>query len=177
MSTTGITTVIKVGGALLDTRETFAWATDALSHAPRDGTTLIVPGGGPFADAVRDVDRRIGLSADAAHWAAVLAMDQYAHVLADRVAFATIVDDLDTPTPGCLPIFAPYAWLRSHDTLPHSWDVTADSIAAHVARAVNATRVVLLKLDTSTDPYFEMAIPPGCGVEPQIVLAGAPISW
>jgi 5-(aminomethyl)-3-furanmethanol phosphate kinase len=177
VSTTRIKTVIKVGGALLDTRETFAWATDALSHAPRDGTTLIVPGGGPFADAVRDVDRRIGLSADAAHWAAVLAMDQYAHVLADRVADATVVDDLDTPTPGRLPIFAPYAWLRSHDALPHSWDVTADSIAAWVARALGARRLLLLKLDTSTDAYFETAVPNGCGLETQIVLAGASIQW
>jgi 5-(aminomethyl)-3-furanmethanol phosphate kinase len=171
-------TVIKVGGALLDTPGAFAWAIHELTRAPRDGSTLIVPGGGPFADTVRDIDRRIGLSDDAAHWAAVLAMDQYAHVLADRIPRATLVDDLDTPPPADrLPVLAPYAWLRSHDTLPHSWDVTADSIAAHVARGVNATRVVLLKLDTSTDPYFEMAIPPGCGVEPQIVLAGASIPW
>ena len=34
---------------------------------------MIVPGGGPFADAVRDVDRRIRLTDTSAHWMAVLA--------------------------------------------------------------------------------------------------------
>ena len=44
-----------------------------------------MPGGGPFADAVREFDRVERLSADAAHWMAILAMDQYAHVLAERI--------------------------------------------------------------------------------------------
>src|SRR5437868_8610811 len=37
------------------------------------------------------------------------------------------------------------SWMREHDTLPHSWDVTSDSIAAHVAIEVNANRLILLK--------------------------------
>jgi aspartokinase-like uncharacterized kinase len=169
--------VVKVGGALLDVPDAFEWALGELALAPRDGSVLIVPGGGPFADTVRDVDRRMGLSDDAAHWAAVLAMNQYAHVLADRLPCASVVDDLDTRLPGRLPVFAPYAWLRSHDQLPHSWDVTADSIAAYAARAVGARRLLLLKLGPATDAYLETAAPLGCGLDIRIVLAGVPISW
>ena len=68
-----IHTVVKVGGAVLAPAPLAA-----LAGIPRDGSTLIVPGGGPFADTVRAVDDRLGLGDDAAHWAAVLAMDQYA---------------------------------------------------------------------------------------------------
>ena len=44
-----------------------------------------------------------------------------------------------------LPILAPAEWLRAADPLPHSWDVTSDSIAAWVAGQVFARQLVLLK--------------------------------
>jgi aspartokinase-like uncharacterized kinase len=42
-------------------------------------------------------------------------------------------------------VLAPYAWLRREDPVPHSWDVTSDSIAAWVAGAIGAERLVLVK--------------------------------
>ena len=44
-----------------------------------------------------------------------------------------------------IPVLAPYAWLRRADPLPHSWEVTSDSIAAWIARAIGASRLVLVK--------------------------------
>ena len=44
-----------------------------------------------------------------------------------------------------VPVLAPYAWLRRADSLPHSWQVTSDSIAAWIARALGARRLVLVK--------------------------------
>src|SRR3974377_2518775 len=46
---------------------------------------LVVPGGGPFADTVRDYDKCYGLSNAAAHWMAILAMDQYGYLLVDLI--------------------------------------------------------------------------------------------
>lgn len=135
-----IDTVVKLGGAVLA-----EGSLTALAGIARDGRTLIVPGGGPFADMVRAVDARFGIGDDAAHWAAILAMDQYAHTLAALV-------------PG-LPILAPYQWLRAVDPLPHSWDVTSDSISAWVAHAVGARRLLLVKPvergPDLVDKYFE----------------------
>jgi aspartokinase-like uncharacterized kinase len=54
---------------------------NVLADVARDEPLLIIPGGGPFADAVRDQDARLTLTADAAHWMAVLGMDQYAHLI------------------------------------------------------------------------------------------------
>jgi aspartokinase-like uncharacterized kinase len=104
---------------------------------------------------------------------AVLAMDQYAHVIAGRIADAALVSipagidaALDTRH---VPVLAPFRWLREADPLPHTWDVTSDSIAAWVAGEVGARRLVLVKppgalrtaaADTMlVDAYFSRALP------------------
>jgi aspartokinase-like uncharacterized kinase len=63
-------------------------------------------------------------------------------------------------------VLAPYAWLRDADPLPHSWDVTSDSIAAWVAGQVGASRLVLLKPPGAVagdrmDAHFAQALPAG----------------
>jgi aspartokinase-like uncharacterized kinase len=141
--------VLKVGGALVRDLDAFDRAATELGRLRRDARILLVPGGGPFADAVRDVDRLLQLGDDTAHWMAILAMDQYAHVLGARIPRAVVVEDpadLDTAcNAGCIPVLAPYRWLRRADPLPHSWQVTSDSIAAWIAIALRATYFVLLK--------------------------------
>jgi aspartokinase-like uncharacterized kinase len=141
--------VIKVGGALLRDPAALQRTMADLSRAPRSTRWLIVPGGGPFADAVRELDRRLPLTDDAAHWMAILAMDQYAHVLAGLVHGSLIVHDRDgiaaAIEAGRIPVLAPYRWLRCVDPLPHSWDVTSDSIAAWIAVTLGAPHLLLLK--------------------------------
>ena len=146
---------------------------DAVSRVARDARVLIVPGGGRFADAVRDADRRVGLLDEAAHWMAVLAMDQYAYLLASRIPGAVVTESpgeiADAFGARRLPVLAPSRWLRTADPLPHTWDVTSDSIAAWVAGALGALQLVLIKppgaMGTSlTDPWFERVITPGLEV-------------
>lgn len=140
--------VIKVGGSLLADRAQFDAALAAIAEISHGRRVLIVPGGGPFADAVRDVDTRIGMSEDAAHWTAILAMDQYAWVLAERLRAPVVTTEADvnvTVSRGKIGVLAPFRWLRDADPLPHSWDVTSDSIAAWVAGQLGAERLVLIK--------------------------------
>jgi aspartokinase-like uncharacterized kinase len=130
---------------------------------------IIVPGGGPFADAVRTFDRSFPLSPAAAHWMALLAMDQYGHVLVDRISGAVLVDEpgslLDCVNAGGVAVLAPSRWLRSADVLPRTWQVTSDSIAAFVAGAMDAARLILIKpaasLAEPVDSYFASALPYG----------------
>jgi len=166
-----VETVVKLGGGILAHVEHLDAALAAIGVAATSRQLLIVPGGGPFADAVRDVDRRLGLSDAAAHWMAVLAMDQYAHLIASKLARAVIVSDareiadaLGARPVGHVPVLAPYRWLRETDPLPHSWDVTSDSIAAWVAGRVGAQRLVLVKPPGGTgsglvDAHFARALP------------------
>jgi 5-(aminomethyl)-3-furanmethanol phosphate kinase len=160
-------TVVKIGGGLLAETGCLDALLTEIAAASRDVALLIVPGGGPFADTVRDLDRKIGLSDDAAHWMAVLAMDQYAHLIVARLPGGALVSEPGeieaAQAAGRIPVLAPYQWLRKVDPLPHAWDVTSDSIAAWVAGQVGARRLVLVKPSqadgTLVDRYFSRALP------------------
>lgn len=171
MSDAGVDAVMKIGGGVLAQQDALARTLDAVADAARGRRLVIVPGGGPFADAVRAVDRAIGLTDDAAHWMAILAMDQYAHLLAARLRGAALVRSageiaaaLDR---GALPVLAPFDWLRAADPLPHAWEVTSDSLAAWLAGALGARRLVLVKPEGSAgradlvDPWLARTLPPG----------------
>jgi len=159
--------VVKVGGGLLAEEGALDRVLHVLADVARENPLLVVPGGGPFADAVRHEDVRSRLADDAAHWMAVLAMDQYAHLIVSRSQDAVLVSDaaaaVRAAREGRLPVLAPYAWLRRADPLPHSWSVTSDSLAAWIARDIGARRLVLVKPsgaapgESSVDPYFARA--------------------
>ena len=74
--------VLKLGGSLIDTSRDLMRALISLADE-EDSSYLVVPGGGPFADLIREVSAKMGLGDEAAHWMAVLAMEQYAYLLAD----------------------------------------------------------------------------------------------
>jgi 5-(aminomethyl)-3-furanmethanol phosphate kinase len=166
--TLALDTVVKFGGGVLAHPQHFDAALAAIGAAARERRLLVVPGGGPFADTVRAVDRRFGLSSDTAHWMAVLAMDQYAHVVAARLAESVLVTErreiASALNAGRVPVLAPSRWLREADPLPHEWTVTSDSIAAWVAGEIGARHLVLVKPPGATgsevvDPYFHRALP------------------
>ena len=159
--------VVKVGGGLLAHPAHFDSVLALLREAAGARRLLIVPGGGPFADAVREVDRRFTLPDDVAHWMAVQAMDQYGMFLVSRLEAAELVCDRAEISAALerrrIPVLAPLRWLREVDPLPHSWDVTSDSIAAWVAGAAGARHLVLVKPagvgENAVDPYFHRALP------------------
>lgn len=142
-------TVIKLGGGLMRIPGALDLAARAIASAARRRPLIVVPGGGPFADAVRTLDAALGLSPSTAHWMAILAMDQYACVIADRLDGGCIAWEREgireALAAGKVPVLAPFRWMRAADVLPHSWDVTGDSIAAFVSGALDADLLVLLK--------------------------------
>jgi hypothetical protein len=164
--------VVKVGGGLLATPGALDHVCEALGRMAIGRSMVVVPGGGLFADAVREFERRFGLTADAGHWMALLAMDQYAHVLGERIPGAELVEDAGgigaALGRGRLAVLAPYRWLRSADVLPHGWEATGDSVAAFVAGALDASRLILVKpADDVAEPVdraFAAVVPAGLPV-------------
>ena len=140
--------VVKLGGSLLASRHLPALLA-SLADLARSYRLLVVPGGGPFADAVRGACSVHDPGGTAAHWMAILAMDQHAHLLAGLLPAARLVttaaEIAGVEGAGAVPVLAPYRWLRAGDPLPHGWHVTSDSIAAWVAARLDARRLVLLK--------------------------------
>jgi aspartokinase-like uncharacterized kinase len=130
---------------------------------------VVVPGGGPFAERVREFDQAYHLSSDSAHWMAILGMDQYAFLLCDMIPGSRLVEDrggiLAAHDDGKVPVLAPSRWLRATDELPHSWEVTSDSLAAYLATLLGAEQLVLVKPVAGgmelMDPWFSRTVPAG----------------
>jgi 5-(aminomethyl)-3-furanmethanol phosphate kinase len=145
-----VLTVVKVGGGLA--REAGDGALRTLCRAIGDAGArhplLLVPGGAEFADAVREHDGRFDLRAATAHRMAILAMEQFGWLLSDLIPGAVRCAALPAARAatarGRTPILLPAALLAA-DPLPASWAVTSDSIAAWVAGAADAARLVLVK--------------------------------
>ncbi len=176
-----VESVFKVGGSLLAYPDLLVSTLAAIVDASVNARVAIVPGGGPFADAVRNADRRFQLDDGSAHWMAVLAMDQYAHLLAGmrtELTIATSEREVESAiASGHIPVVAPYRWLRDADPLPHTWDVTSDSISAWIASALGAKQLVLVKppgaaREEALDSYFARAVAPGL----RWSIAAAPLS-
>ncbi len=170
--------VLKLGGSLIAHPEHLASVLEIVRDSAADVRLVIVPGGGPFAEVVRDVDRTLGLSDEAAHWMAVLGMEQCAHLIASRLEGGVVASDRDgirrAFDDGHVPVLALSRWLQDADPLPHSWDVTSDSIAAWVAGVTRARRLVLVKAPGAgpsnlVDAHFNQLRTPG--VESVIVTA------
>jgi 5-(aminomethyl)-3-furanmethanol phosphate kinase len=137
--------VVKIGGGLLR-----AGGLDSLRHACADvlelsrrRPVLVVPGGGPFADAVRAVDAQVSLTDEIAHALALRAMDQLGLLLAPLLPAAEPLDRLVAPRAvGMLMAAKAFA---GRAEIPESWAVTSDSLAVLAAGAIGADEAVLLK--------------------------------
>jgi aspartokinase-like uncharacterized kinase len=108
---------------------------------------IVVPGGGEFADVVRDLDRRFSLSSAAAHRMAILGMDQYGLLLSDLTLISLVADSLEDVADagfGKLIVFLPSKLMLNEDSLENSWNVTSDSIAAYIACRLNASQLLLV---------------------------------
>ncbi|MGZ4946791.1 MAG: amino acid kinase family protein [Halobacteriota archaeon] len=130
-------TVLKIGGSLITASKDLI---TCLVNAQLD--VLIVPGGGPFADTVRRCSDLV--NATAAHWMAILAMNQYAFCL--TAPGASMVEDIKA-LPRGISILLPFKMLYESDPLPHSWNATSDSIAGWVAHQLNASLVIATDVD------------------------------
>ena len=164
--------VIKLGGSLLGQPELQQWL-DTLTRFG-DGKIVIVPGGGIFADAVREAQAKTSISNALAHEMAVMAMDQYARLMtglnADLVTASSELEIAESGWQHRAIVWMPSSMVLSDKTLPENWDLTSDSIAAWLASKLNADHLLLVKSEAkvpdnqiyvedliesgTVDPYF-----------------------
>ncbi len=139
--------VVKLGGSLLGQPELKAWLTMLASQS--DGRILIVPGGGVFADTVRNAQSTGGYDDAAAHRMALLAMAQYGLVMKslqpELVTAASELEIAERSWQHRAIIWMPSHMVLADDTIPEDWSVTSDSLAAWLAGKVGADRLVLIK--------------------------------
>ena len=155
MGTMAALRVIKLGGSLLDWPEWPERFRQWLAAQPRS-CNILIAGGGTLADEVRQSRfGRLDLIPRWPHWQAIDAMSVNIAAVRRSLSEAIPVDRWEYLhqqfADDSLVAFCPRDFLRRIEPsatgprLPHSWDVTSDSIAARLVEVLPAKELVLLK--------------------------------
>jgi aspartokinase-like uncharacterized kinase len=140
-------TIVKLGGSLALEPHLRGWLT-MLARCP--GRSIVVPGGGPFADQVRRTQVVMGFDDRAAHHMALLAMEQFGAAICNLEPRLTPAFSLrclhQILSEGRTPVWmATKMALEASDRIPATWRVTSDSLSAWLAGCVGSRRVMLVK--------------------------------
>ena len=190
--------VIKVGGSLLDWNH-LPIALGRWLDAQSPACNVLIAGGGALADVIRQADSIHALGEQKSHELCVELLGVTARLLevllAGRSPRTTFFDlQLQRAAkrlPDCCVLDPKDFLLHVEPTnplslLPHSWDVTSDSIAALVACSLEADELVLLKSGDCpaerspealaaagyVDRYFPTAVAPFTGAVRMLNLRG-----
>jgi dihydroneopterin aldolase len=138
--------VVKLGGSYAFSSALRSWIEVLVTCA---GRVVVAPGGGPFAEAVRVAQPKMGFDDRAAHEMALLAMEQYGCALANLATSlrpaASAAAIRRVLLAGGVPVWSATRMVRAAKDIPWSWDVTSDSLAAWLAGRIGAKRVLLVK--------------------------------
>ena len=137
----GIKQVVKIGGSL------FPDYAIELAKQLKNTNSLIILGGGDFANLIRKYDEEIHFSQKTTHWAAIDCMDIIAKLVDDKVGSTKLAYSIEEANEisddGFTPIFIVSRFLKTEDPFECSWDVTSDSIAAYVSHLLNAKLLIV----------------------------------
>ncbi|WP_304096409.1 delta 1-pyrroline-5-carboxylate synthetase [Methanobrevibacter gottschalkii] len=137
--------VVKIGGSL------FPNYAINLAKKLENTNSLIVLGGGEFANLIRKYDSEINFSQETNHWTAIDCMDIIAKLVNDKVESTKLVYSIDDAIAisdeGFTPIFVVSKFLREDDPFECSWDVTSDSIAAYISHLLNANLLIVTNVN------------------------------
>ncbi len=127
--------IVKVGGSLFHQPTVLNHWLKKFSSEAISETIILVPGGGPFADLIREAQTDFSLSDTQAHRLAIDAMSQFGRLL-DTICEQAQPFQLSTaglPASG-LHIWLPDAFALMQTSLAQDWTVTSDSIALWLAQ-------------------------------------------
>lgn len=143
------TWVVKIGGSLEQAPELRAWL--AVLAQAGAGRVVVVPGGGRFADAVRESQARWEFDDLTAHRMAILAMEQFGLMLAalePRLIPATTVPAMRDALGRGDPVLwqpAPMTLDRPEAGIAADWHMTSDSLAAWLAGRLGVAQLAVVK--------------------------------
>lgn len=139
--------IIKIGGSLLGSPELSRWLEVLVKFSK--GHVIIVPGGGLFADAVREAQKLTNASDAVAHQLALLAMDQFGLLLAGmNDGLVTASSELEIAERGWqhrAMVWLPSQMILADQSIPQNWQVTSDSLSAWLANKLGAEQLILVK--------------------------------
>lgn len=139
--------VVKIGGSLSHDPALRGWLTELAQVG--GGRVVIVPGGGDFADKVRQYQAEWCFNDLAAHNMCLLAMTQYAlmmqALLPELVLASSEAKVRRALRDGRVAVWVPTALMRDAPDAMSNWDTTSDSLAAWLSTMLNAERLIVVK--------------------------------
>jgi 5-(aminomethyl)-3-furanmethanol phosphate kinase len=150
--------VVKLGGSLAHSEEQPKWL-EVIATAGA-GKVVLVPGGGPWADEVRAAQKREGFDDGVAHRKALRAMERYALVLSemhpDLIPVASESEIREVLSKGKVALWMAFEMVLADPSIPETWDVTSDSLAAWLAGQLSASNLLLVKSLTLDAPRLDV---------------------
>lgn len=141
--------VVKLGGSLASSTDLKRWAR-ILARATLP--VVVVPGGGGFANAVREAQSFHRFSDATAHRMAILAMHQTGLMLAGMerrlIPAQTTAEIRAALAAGRIPVWLPLAMADRDRAIPADWSITSDGLAARLAERLRIPAVCLVKSRT-----------------------------
>ncbi|MFX1299141.1 MAG: hypothetical protein ACFFD2_30305 [Promethearchaeota archaeon] len=149
------TIIIKIGGKILENKNDLNSTIDQIQLLLKEyiiQNVVIIPGGGTRANFVRHLDSEFNLGDDLSHWMAIYAMDLNGILIKEDYPFIKLIKDFNKlkneichPKNDQILVFQPYDYLKNKNPLPHSWNVTSDSITLHLAKKLGLNEIYLIK--------------------------------
>lgn len=139
--------LVKIGGSLFSNLKKLDHLFKKLDELKVE--TIILTGGGIFADTVREAYLRYGLTGKEAHDMAVKAMEIFSILTACKLKKGVLCDTISDAESYLLdnkiPVLLPFKIISKINILPESWYITSDSIAVFLGYLLKADIVVLAK--------------------------------
>ncbi|MFX1478556.1 MAG: hypothetical protein ACFFCI_10550 [Promethearchaeota archaeon] len=142
--------IFKIGGNILEDFESLNITISQLESLYKQGRIhkiILVPGGGIIANFIRIAYNKLKFSEELAHWMGIIAMNYNGIELGKKFPKLQTIDNLKQilEVDKIFCIFLPYQYLRANDKLPHSWEVTSDSISLYLAKEIGLNVCFLIK--------------------------------
>jgi len=142
--------IFKIGGKILDNSKNLINTIAQLTQLFEDEIIkriILISGGGVLANFVRSIYNEFRINDELAHWIAIYSMN-YNGIELKRKFPHLMVSEKFTELEKIrksFSIFLPYKFLEENDELPHTWDVTSDSIALYLAKKFGLKECFLIK--------------------------------
>jgi hypothetical protein len=142
--------IIKIGGKILENFEDLNSTISQLTQLYDKGCIqkiILIPGGGSLANFVRKMYIELKFTEELGHWMGVISMNYNGIELGKKFPELDVIEDINNlkKLDKSLCIFLPYRFLKEIDRLPHSWDVTSDSITLFLAKELEIPHCFLIK--------------------------------
>jgi len=142
--------IVKIGGKILENAEDLNSTISQLTQLfaeERIQKIILIPGGGLLANFIRQVYSDLKLTEELAHWMGIISMNYNGIELGKKFSELDVIEDINRlkKIDKCFCIFLPYRFLKEIDRLPHSWDVTSDSITLFLAKELEIPHCFLIK--------------------------------